>query len=98
MVNAKRKITFRRFKICRSINPELKMSKYDMRKYIENKPFTKESLLYRKILKFFYKSQSDLIKDFLIPNKTLKLMMYHQKFYQTMENKDTYLLIFDIIL
>lgn len=40
------------------------------RKYTDNKPFTKESLLYREIFESFYEGHSDLIKDFWMPNKT----------------------------
>lgn len=38
-------------------------------KYIHAKPFTKESLLYREIFEEFYPGQSDMIKDFWMPNK-----------------------------
>ena len=39
-------------------------------KYSNNKPFTKESLLYREIFEKYYKDQSQMIKDFWMPNKS----------------------------
>ena len=38
-------------------------------KYSFNKPFTKESLLYREIFEKYYPNQSQMIKDFWMPNK-----------------------------
>ena len=38
-------------------------------KYTHAKPFTKESLLYREIFERFYPGQSQMIKDFWMPNK-----------------------------
>ena len=38
-------------------------------KYTFNKPFTKESLLYREIFEKYYPGQSQMIKDFWMPNK-----------------------------
>ena len=38
-------------------------------KYSNNKPFTKESLLYREIFEKYYKDQSQMIIDFWMPNK-----------------------------
>ena len=38
-------------------------------KYTHAKPFTKESLLYREIFEKYYKGQSDMVKDFWMPNK-----------------------------
>ncbi len=39
---------------------------------LENRPFTKESLLYREIFEEFYKDQSHMIVDFWMPNKSWK--------------------------
>ena len=39
-------------------------------KYSHSKPFTKESLLYREIFEKYYKDQSEMIKDFWMPNKS----------------------------
>ena len=38
-------------------------------KYTHAKPFTKESLLYREIFEKYYTGQSEMIKDFWMPNK-----------------------------
>lgn len=38
-------------------------------KYSHARPFTKESLWYREIFEEFYPSQSDMVKDFWMPNK-----------------------------
>ena len=38
-------------------------------KYSNNKPFTKESLLYREIFEKYYKGQAEMVKDFWMPNK-----------------------------
>lgn len=38
-------------------------------KYTHAKPFTKESLLYREIFELYYPGQSQMIKDFWMPNK-----------------------------
>lgn len=38
-------------------------------KYTHAKPFTKESLLYREIFEKYYPGQSEMIKDFWMPNK-----------------------------
>ena len=38
-------------------------------KYTHSKPFTKESLLYREIFEKYYPGQSEMIKDFWMPNK-----------------------------
>jgi asparagine synthase (glutamine-hydrolysing) len=38
-------------------------------KYTHSKPFTKESLLYREIFEKYYPGQSQMIKDFWMPNK-----------------------------
>ena len=38
-------------------------------KYSFNKPFTKESLLYREIFESHYPNQAEMIKDFWMPNK-----------------------------
>ena len=39
-------------------------------KYTHAKPFTKESLLYREIFEKYYKGQSEMVKDFWMPNKS----------------------------
>ena len=39
-------------------------------KYNHAKPFTKESLLYREIFEKYYPNQSEMIKDFWMPNKS----------------------------
>ena len=39
------------------------------KKYSHSQPFTKESLWYREIFEEFYPSQSDMVKDFWMPNK-----------------------------
>ncbi len=39
------------------------------KKYTHAQPFTKESLLYREIFEQFYPGQSQMIKDFWMPNK-----------------------------
>ena len=39
------------------------------RKYKHARPFTKESLLYREIFESFYPGQSQMVKDFWMPNK-----------------------------
>lgn len=38
-------------------------------KYTHAKPFTKESLLYREIFEKYYEGQSEMVKDFWMPNK-----------------------------
>ena len=38
-------------------------------KYSHAKPFTKESLLYREIFEKYYEGQSEMVKDFWMPNK-----------------------------
>ena len=38
-------------------------------KYYHAKPFTKESLLYREIFEKYYPNQSQMVKDFWMPNK-----------------------------
>lgn len=38
-------------------------------KYTHAKPFTKESLLYREIFEKYYPGQSEMVKDFWMPNK-----------------------------
>ncbi|MBR6072574.1 MAG: asparagine synthase B [Acholeplasmatales bacterium] len=38
-------------------------------KYNHSKPFTKESLLYREIFEKYYPNQSEMVKDFWMPNK-----------------------------
>ena len=38
-------------------------------KYTHSKPFTKESLLYREIFEKYYPNQSEMVKDFWMPNK-----------------------------
>lgn len=38
-------------------------------KYSHAKPFTKESLLYREIFEKYYPNQSEMVKDFWMPNK-----------------------------
>ena len=38
-------------------------------KYSHSKPFTKESLLYREIFEKYYPNQSEMVKDFWMPNK-----------------------------
>ena len=42
------------------------------RKYKHARPFTKESLLYREIFESFYPGQSQMVKDFWMPNKEWK--------------------------
>lgn len=42
------------------------------KKYSHAKPFTKESLLYREIFEKYYPGQSQMIKDFWMPNKSWK--------------------------
>ena len=37
--------------------------------FVHAKPFTKESLLYREIFEKYYPGQSEMIKDFWMPNK-----------------------------
>jgi asparagine synthase (glutamine-hydrolysing) len=39
------------------------------KKYTHAQPFTKESLLYREIFEKYYPGQSQMIKDFWMPNK-----------------------------
>ena len=39
------------------------------KKYTHAQPFTKESLLYREIFERFYPGQSEMVKDFWMPNK-----------------------------
>lgn len=39
-------------------------------KYVHAKPFTKESLLYREIFEKYYPGQSEMVKDFWMPNKS----------------------------
>lgn len=41
-------------------------------KYEHCRPFTKESLLYRELFEKYYPGQSEMIKDFWMPNKTWK--------------------------
>lgn len=41
-------------------------------KYTHAKPFTKESLLYREIFEKYYAGNSEMIKDFWMPNKSWK--------------------------
>ena len=41
-------------------------------KYAHAKPFTKESLLYREIFEKYYPGQSEMVKDFWMPNKAWK--------------------------
>ena len=41
-------------------------------KYTHATPFTKESLLYREIFEKYYPGQSEMVKDFWMPNKTWK--------------------------
>ena len=41
-------------------------------KYDYCKPFTKESLLYRELFEKYYGGQSQMIKDFWMPNKSWK--------------------------
>ena len=55
---------------------ELAESKYTdeefregVKKYNHAKPFTKESLLYRDIFEKYYPGQSQMVKDFWMPNK-----------------------------
>ncbi|MBQ7557933.1 MAG: asparagine synthetase B, partial [Lachnospiraceae bacterium] len=43
-----------------------------IRKYEHAKPFTKESLLYRDIFEKYYPGQSEMVKDFWMPNKSWK--------------------------
>jgi len=38
-------------------------------KYTHSKPFTKESLSYREIFEKYYPGQSEMVKDFWMPNK-----------------------------
>lgn len=40
-----------------------------VKKYDHSKPFTKESLLYREIFEKYYKGQSEMVKDFWMPNR-----------------------------
>ncbi len=40
-----------------------------IQKYDHSKPFTKESLLYREIFEKYYPGQSEMVKDFWMPNK-----------------------------
>ena len=40
-----------------------------IKKYDHSRPFTKESLLYREIFEKYYKGQSQMVKDFWMPNK-----------------------------
>lgn len=40
------------------------------RKYTHAQPFTKESLLYRELFEKHYPGQSEMVKDFWMPNKT----------------------------
>jgi asparagine synthase (glutamine-hydrolysing) len=40
------------------------------KKYDHARPFTKESLLYREIFEKYYKGQSEMVKDFWMPNKS----------------------------
>ena len=39
------------------------------KKYKHARPFTKESLLYRELFESFYPGQSQMVKDFWMPNK-----------------------------
>ena len=39
------------------------------KRYTHAAPFTKESLLYRELFEEYYPGQSDMIKDFWMPNK-----------------------------
>ncbi len=41
-------------------------------KYDHARPFTKESLLYREIFEKYYPGQSEMVKDFWMPNKSWK--------------------------
>ena len=41
----------------------------EIQKYSHARPFTKESLLYRKIFETYYPGQSDMVIDFWMPNK-----------------------------
>lgn len=41
-------------------------------RYTHARPFTKESLLYREIFEEFYPGQSEMVKDFWMPNKSWK--------------------------
>ena len=41
-------------------------------KYEHCRPFTKESLLYRELFEKYYPGQSEMIKDFWMPNKAWK--------------------------
>ena len=43
--------------------------KAGIRKYEHARPFTKESLLYRDIFEKYYPGQSEMVKDFWMPNK-----------------------------
>ena len=38
-------------------------------KYVHARPFTKESLLYREIFEEYYPGQSEMVKDFWMPNR-----------------------------
>ncbi len=40
-----------------------------IKKYTHARPFTKESLLYREIFEKYYPNQSEMVKDFWMPNK-----------------------------
>ena len=40
------------------------------KKYTHARPFTKESLLYREIFEKYYPGQSEMVKDFWMPNKS----------------------------
>ena len=40
-----------------------------IKKYTHARPFTKESLLYRDIFEKYYPNQSEMVKDFWMPNK-----------------------------
>ena len=42
------------------------------KKYSHAAPFTKESLLYREIFEKYYPGQSEMIKDFWMPNRSWK--------------------------
>ena len=39
-------------------------------KYTHARPFTKESLLYREIFEKYYPGQSEMVKDFWMPNRS----------------------------
>ncbi|WP_026651605.1 asparagine synthase B [Butyrivibrio proteoclasticus] len=49
-------------------------AEYEIRrkKYTHATPFTKESLLYREIFEKYYEGQSEMVKDFWMPNKSWK--------------------------